>query len=69
MNRYGLPVSLYFEELFEKDLEERVLQFDTLAAEQVANLLAILFLEGTPYNSRRLGFLTLRDIEFLCPLF
>ena len=50
MNRYGLPVSLYFEELFEKDLEERVLQFDTLAAEQAAKLAAKRQRNGRPID-------------------
>ena len=41
-----------FEELFEKDLEERVLQFDTLAAEQAAKLAAKRQRNGRPIDMR-----------------
>ena len=41
-----------FEELFEKDLEERVLQFDTLAAEQAAKLAAKRQCNGRPIDMR-----------------
>lgn len=41
-----------FEDLFEKDLEERVLQFDTLAAEQAAKLAAKRQRNGRPIDMR-----------------